>query len=647
MAKRKQLLAGLLSSTALVAFAGAASAQTIYDSEGFEPPTFTLGELEGQDAVDGPWFSDAITSTGVVTSDIARSGSQSVRLDRAPNDDSRWLISKPLVGIRDLLVVEADLRTAFSDVSESAYGPIFALEAYDAFNNVGGDIKLAGMVGMDAATGELLYQEEGTGFLAATGDILDPDTWYRLRLELDYSTDTYSIYLNGVRKATVGFVDPDIDDFTDADLAALAGAGDPESLAATGTGWFDNFSIKVGPQWAVDGGGTWTLSGNWIGGIPNAPGAVANFYGALVTPADAPATIALDGDRTVGSIRFNNTVTSGGNVNSYIIAQGAGNGTLILNNGAGGGRGSISVLAGTHTISAPVRIETSTDLDVTNDGNLRLTGPVSVVGGARLAKEGQGPARISGPITLATGAVIDARRGTLTIGSVSGNGGIEIANNARINVAPNGGTVVRVSNLAVAQNGTLDLNDNNLILDALPGNAQAELDRIEALVRQGRNGGSWNSPGITSTAARDNPLNVTGLAVIRNSDDGGATPILTTFEGQAVDANDILTKYTYNGDATLDGIINIDDYVQIDTGFLAQPENPSYRDGNFNYDDRIDIDDYVLIDTAYLNQGEPLLAAGGALRAVAVPEPGLLSLGSLAALGLLGRRRRPACHRGQ
>jgi hypothetical protein len=621
----------------LLAWTGSASAQTVYDSAGFEAPRFNLGELEGQDAANGPWFSDAVTSTGVVTNTVASDGSQSVRLDRAPNDDSRWLISKPIVGLRDLLVIEADIRTAFSDVSENAYGPIFAIEAYDAFNNVGTEIKLAGMVGMDAATGELLYQEEGTGYLAPTGDILDADTWYNLRLELDYGTDTYSIFLDGVRKATVGFVDPGIDDFTDADLSAIAGAGDAESLAATGTGWFDNFSIKVGPQWAINGGGTWTLSGNWIGGIPNAPGATANFYGSLVTPGNAPATITLDGDKTVGTIRFNNTVTNGANVNSYVIAAGGGGGTLILNNGTSG-RGSVAVLAGTHTISAPVRVETDTDLDVTNDGNLRLNGAVQVNDGVRLVKEGQGPARVNGTINLGTGAVLGSRRGVLTVGPVTGFGGIDVENNGRINVAPDGGTVVRVSRLDVAQAGTLDLNDNNIILDATAGTASSELARTEALVRQGRNGGAWNGNGITSTAARDNPQHVTGIALIRNSDDGGATPIMTSFEGQAVDANDLIFKYTYNGDANLDGRIDADDYFRIDSGFLAQPANPSYRDGDFNYDDRINADDYFMIDSAFLSQGGTL--DGGVLRAVAVPEPGLASLAALAAVGLLGRRRR-------
>src|SRR5687767_7011885 len=85
------VLKGILGSAAALALANVAAAETLYDSRGFEAPAFTLGQLEGQDPVSGPWFSDSVTSTGVVQNTVARSGSQSVQIDRAPGDDSRWL----------------------------------------------------------------------------------------------------------------------------------------------------------------------------------------------------------------------------------------------------------------------------------------------------------------------------------------------------------------------------------------------------------------------------------------------------------------------------------------------------------------------------------------------------------------------------
>jgi hypothetical protein len=73
--------------------------------------------------------------------------------------------------------------------------------------------------------------------------------------------------------------------------------------------------------------------------------------------------------------------------------------------------------------------------------------------------------------------------------------------------------------------------------------------------------------------------------------------------------NDVLAKYSYNGDANFDGRINFDDYFRIDTGYLAQPAKPTYAQGDFNYDGKINFDDYFLIDQSYLGQGQPLEAA--------------------------------------
>ena len=58
------------------------------------------------------------------------------------------------------------------------------------------------------------------------------------------------------------------------------------------------------------------------------------------------------------------------------------------------------------------------------------------------------------------------------------------------------------------------------------------------------------------------------------------------------------------GDANEDGRINSDDYFRIDSAFLAQPADPSYRDGDFNYDNRINSDDYFQIDSAFLRRQE-------------------------------------------
>jgi hypothetical protein len=111
----------------------------------------------------------------------------------------------------------------------------------------------------------------------------------------------------------------------------------------------------------------------------------------------------------------------------------------------------------------------------------------------------------------------------------------------------------------------------------------------------------------------------------------------------------VLVKYTYYGDANLDGIVNGADYQQIDNGFGMHLTGRS--NGDFNYDGVVDGSDYSLIDNTY-NQ---LSASGASPLAIianpsdltdspsatsAVPEPGAISLLSFAVLGVLGQRHR-------
>ncbi|HEV8292257.1 MAG TPA: hypothetical protein VGP94_10050, partial [Tepidisphaeraceae bacterium] len=81
--------------------------------------------------------------------------------------------------------------------------------------------------------------------------------------------------------------------------------------------------------------------------------------------------------------------------------------------------------------------------------------------------------------------------------------------------------------------------------------------------------------------------------------------LYSTFDGQPVDINSILVKYTYDGDANADGQINADDYAAIDTGFATHATG--YRNGDFNYSGgQPNSDDYFTIDRAYSDQGAVL-----------------------------------------
>ena len=190
-----------------------------------------------------------------------------------------------------------------------------------------------------------------------------------------------------------------------------------------------------------------------------------------------------------------------------------------------------------------------------------------------------------------------------------------------VELAPGGGKLFDVNALSIEDDARLDLQDNEFAIDTDAATRDGVLAAVHRWIASARNAtkGPWLGNGITSSAAANDPLR--GLA-------------------SGIVDDHVWIKYTYNGDANLDGRITSDDYFRIDSGFL-KGGGGGWRNGDFNYDGTINSDDYFLIDSAFLGQGEPLDGGGvaGALQSVVVPEPASLAL-ALAPLLLLGRRRR-------
>ncbi len=244
---------------------------------------------------------------------------------------------------------------------------------------------------------------------------------------------------------------------------AIGGAGvSALSVANPQPGYTYNFGASGGfvtltigtsgavSHWNVNGGGTWNSAGNWNGGIPNGAGATANFHVAL----SAPATITLDGARTVGSITF----LSG--ANGYTIAAGSG-GSLVLNNGAN--PAAIVDGGGVHTISAPVTLATNTVLSTEAAGDAVTLGGI-VSGSATLRKTGPGSLSLlaantlTGTVTLSDGATTFANGGL-------GSGSL-VLNDTTLAWAP--GNAQDISNRAITfgDEGAVafDTGDNDVLL---------------------------------------------------------------------------------------------------------------------------------------------------------------------------------------
>jgi len=175
---------------------------------------------------------------------------------------------------------------------------------------------------------------------------------------------------------------------------------------------------------------------------------------------------------------------------------------------------------------------------------------------------------------------------------------LSLTNTASVSFTAGGNKVLVTSNLQIAATATLDLADNDLIVRATPATRAAVLANISSMIRSARSN-NWQGPGIASSAALTNDLATLAAAI---NVIGSNQPLFTQFDQQDVGVNDILVKYTWAGDANLDGLVNADDYFQIDSSFITKPANPHYYDGDFTYDGAINADDYFLIDSAFIGQ---------------------------------------------
>jgi hypothetical protein len=150
--------------------------------------------------------------------------------------------------------------------------------------------------------------------------------------------------------------------------------------------------------------------------------------------------------------------------------------------------------------------------------------------------------------------------------------------------------------LSVDPSATLDVGGNDFLVQ------NGDLAAITALLATGFANGSWTGAGIASAAAAGDSSHLTALGAIDNSQSIFGPANL--FDGDAPAVTDILIKYTYYGDANLDGQVDGSDYTKIDNGYNTH--QTGWENGDFNYDAVVDGSDYTLIDNAFNTQSAPL-----------------------------------------
>jgi hypothetical protein len=450
---------------------------------------------------------------------------------------------------------------------------------------------------------------------------------------------TTDIPINGTLLVNSGVVTPPAGAFQDVSVSYTTGSAVSNDLILQlmqvtdrdqEQGIFDDVRVSTSGlppavQWNLNGSGDWNDAANWISGaIPNGPGAGAEFLNVITTSRTVYSDVAL----TVGTIRFDNP-------NSYVLT---GAGTLTLQTL---GTNVASVTAeggGTDKIALPITIASNTTFNVAMGSMLVVSAPMTITPGHTLNQAGGGIVSYTSNITVQTGAFF-------ALANFSYIHSLTLVGAANVQVSVHDGnapTVLELDTLSAGTGSQLDLTNNAMIV------TNGNLATLNTEAASGYNAGNWNgSTGIISSTAANDSSHLTAIGIIQNSTDGSptGTALYSTFEGQTVNAGDIIAN-TYYGDANLDGQIDGSDYSRIDNAYLTSATG--WYNGDFNYDGVIDGSDYTLIDNAFNMQAAGVntqisgpsvistdqLAVSGI---TAVPEPATLGLLGIFLIGLLNR----------
>ncbi len=384
-----------------------------------------------------------------------------------------------------------------------------------------------------------------------------------------------------------------------------------EAIAASGS----SGSVAGASGTFSQNGGTHTIHGTFT--IGAGTGSIGSY--------------SMSGAATVLQGLLSETINTG--INSFTQSNGT-NITPSLTIGASGGH---------YTLQGGTLSVTNTFTDNGAFSQTAGTATISKILGAGSITVGG-----TGVLTIPTGATAH-QIGSLTINS-GGKVNLSLAASkfTRTILVTSGLTFAGTTN---AWQGKLDLSNNDMIVKG------GDIAAVTNQLKMGFNAASgyWNgSAGIVSTKTAADPNHLTTLGAIVNNDGSGhaiygSTTAYGLFYGQNPGSNDVLVKYTYYGDADLNGHIDGTDYAKIDNGFAHGLTG--WFNGDFNYDGVVDGSDYSLIDNAFNMQGTPL--EGGSLAAPAdsqaaawisvssVPEPSTFALLLPAAAMLHRRSRRP------
>ena len=398
------------------------------------------------------------------------------------------------------------------------------------------------------------------------------------------------------------------------------------------SGGLESWTLNITPAgqpvtgtWSANGSGDWLVAGNWASGvIPNEVGAHAIFGSAI----NAPRTVFADTGVVVGSITFDSAVT-------YVLA---GAGSLAID--VASGAGSIAVLSGSHKINLPMFVNDNTTVNVGTGATLTIADPLVIAAGQVLSKTGTGTLRIISTVSGSAPATMDVGGGEMQVD-------FGIGTPATASSAAEAQVSLRVSGAARAR---FSANQTLRRLDAATvAGGDQEIDLAGRTVRVYAADRAAEEL-IIYDDVRSARLSTTGRDGVYDST-SPATRYAVGVTDQSLDAHgdlSVLVRLTREGDANVDGQVNLIDFNRL-AGSFGQ-SNQRWDNGDFNYDGNVNLIDFNRLAANFGTSaaGPEVTPQDWARLGAAVPEPAGVVLAILGALiPARGRRRRAERVRGQ
>jgi hypothetical protein len=157
---------------------------------------------------------------------------------------------------------------------------------------------------------------------------------------------------------------------------------------------------------------------------------------------------------------------------------------------------------------------------------------------------------------------------------------LQIFNGGVVRVNSGGDKVLSTQALSTTGTGTLDLTDEDMILNYTGG---SPVGIVHSLIQSGYNGGVWTGTGITSSSAAAVAASTTNIhKTALGYAEATAIGSPATFDSIPIDSTTVLVRYTLSGDANIDGTVNSLDFSALAASFNAV--NKLWSNGDFNYD---------------------------------------------------------------